>query len=109
MAEGKLTIGMNKKEIDGILVEGEIMDPSHGILELNKWALPHWDWLVTAKIGSVKVNQKTAEYLINRLKEVLPGQEQHVMMVWLNYGWSIDEKLPDWKCILDFSKLEYKE
>lgn len=109
MAEGKLTIGINKNEINGILAEGEITDPEQGILALNRWAIPHWDWLVTARIGSIKINLKTGEYLINRLKEILPEQKQQVLLTWLNYGWSVDEKLADWKCILDFSKLEYKE
>ena len=109
MVEGKMIVGLNEKQIMDILPKGEIIDCSHGILALNQWAVPHWDWVKSVQVGAVQINGITAAYIIGRLKGILPGQEQAVMMLWLNYGWSINESLPDWKCLINFYKVRYKE
>ncbi len=109
MAEGIIMGRMDKDLIDhGILAEGEVDNASHGIILLNQWAIPHFDWAIIVRIGAVKVSKTTSEYLIGRLKELLPDQTREVMMLWLNYGWSIKEDMPDWQCWIDFSKIDYK-
>jgi hypothetical protein len=109
MAEGIIMGRMDKDLIDhSILAKGEVDNASHGIILLNQWAVPHFDWATTIKIGAVKVSKTTAEYLIGRLKELLPDEKQEVMMIWLNYGWSVQDGMPDWKCRIDFSKIVYE-
>jgi hypothetical protein len=104
-----MIVEISVRKIDEIIAKGEIVDCSHGLLILNQWAIPHWDWVDSVKIGAVQVSRITAEYIIGRLKKVLSEQQQEVMMLWLNYGWSINEDLADWRCEINFDKVEYKE
>jgi hypothetical protein len=107
MAKGTLTIKFEKNTIDKVLVD--LKEPSDGILKLNEWIIPHWDLASNIKIGAVKVNQKTVEYIIGRMKSLFPDRGQAIVYLWLNYGFSVDSELADWKCKIDLSKIEYKE
>ncbi|MCP4369930.1 MAG: hypothetical protein GY797_17715 [Deltaproteobacteria bacterium] len=109
MAEGFIEGPMDKEQIDKILVKGEIENPGHGISSLFEWAVPHWEWVENAGIGSVKVSKETAHYIIDRLQKVLPDQKAEVAMSWVNWGWSVNYDLPDWRVRVNFSKLHYKE
>lgn len=108
MIEGKLIVELDQAKIMQILPIEEVNDASHGVLLLNQWAVPHWDWVKSVGVGAVQVSRKTAEYIIGRLKDVLPGQQQAVMMLWLNYGWSVNDQLPNWRCQINFNKVRYE-
>ena len=107
--EQKIVVSLDKNKIDSILPEKEIESIANGILELNSWAIPHWYWCNFVRPGAVKVNKETAEYILERLKKILPGQEQSVTIGWYNYGWSVQENLGDWRCQIDFGKIKYYE
>ncbi len=109
MAEGKLIVELDQAKIMQILPMDEVINTSEGVTFLNQWAVPHWDWVKSVQVGAVQVSKETAEYIIGRLKDVLPGQRQAVMMLWLNYGWSINESLPNWRCQINFNKIRYNE
>ena len=53
--EGKLIIGLNEKQIKEILPENELNDVSQAISELMIWAIPHWEWVRSVKVGAVNV------------------------------------------------------
>ncbi len=101
---------LTKTIIDNhILVKSEIENSAHGILSLNKWAIPHWDCAKQTKIGSIKISKTTAEYIINRLIKICPEENQKIQLIWLNYGWSIDNTIPEWSYKINFTKIEYIE
>ncbi len=107
--EGTLKIKMDKDILNNILPKNEIDNVAHGIISLNQWAIPHWDWVDFAQIGSVQINTITASHILDRLKELFPDNKQDVIMVWLNYGWQIKADLQEWECRIDFKKINYKE
>ena len=107
---GTITIKMDKETLENVILPiGEVNNITEGIVNLNKWAIPHWDWVDSVPVGSVKVNINTVGHILDRLKELFPDQKQEVMMIWLNYGWSVQSDLKDWMCRIDFSKIEYQE
>jgi len=104
-----IIVKLDKEQIDQILVEGEIDTPATGILRLNEWAVPHWDWSERIEIGALKTNKNGSLYILGRLRAILPKNlSQDLMMLWLNYGWSIDESLEDDRIKIDFNKIHYK-
>lgn len=106
--EGRLKVTITEEIIDGVL-NYETENVKTGIINLNKWALPHWDTIKSVGVGAVSINRTTAEYIIGRLKLVLNDHGQTIMMMWLNYGWSVNESLKDNECVINFYKINYRE
>ncbi len=106
---GKLLVELTQKKIEEILPIGEIENVSEGIISIAKWAVPHWDWAESVKIGAVQVNRPTVEFIIGRLVELFPNNKQEVMNMWLNYGLSVNTDIPNWSCLIDFCRIYYKE
>jgi hypothetical protein len=106
--EGKLKIAISEEIIDGIL-DYETGNAEVGIINLNKWALPHWTAIKSVSIGAVSISRTTAEYIIERLRLVVNDPGQTIMMIWMNYGWSVDESLKDNQCVINFHKINYGE
>jgi hypothetical protein len=106
--EGRLKVTLTEDSIKEILpsVNEGIEDC---IIRLNKWALPNWEEVKYVRTGAVQISSKTAEMIIGRLKLVTNIPRSELMLIWLNYGWSVNEELEKGECSINFYKVEYKE
>jgi hypothetical protein len=100
-------IGLPEHEIEEYIFEAE--NAEDGILVLFKRVIPHWDWLESMKLGVVQISGRTAEVIIGTLQKTFPNEKQKIIMLWMNYGFSVNPDIEDFKVRLDFDKLLYKE
>jgi hypothetical protein len=98
-----------KEEIDEAFDKTEVIT---SMLNLFKKAYPDWDNIVQLH-HFPKVSKTTDFYMLDRFTDLIqrfPEENptrQQFMMIWLNKGFGIDEKLEDWKVFTEPEKIEY--
>ena len=108
MAKGCLNVKFDQKKLEEVLPKDEVDNIAHAIIKLNEWAIPHWEWVNTAYIGSVQVNVSTVGFILDHLRKLFPENTHDVIMAWTNYGWQVNDDLRDWELRLNFNKVDYK-
>jgi len=109
MIKGKLKVKLDEKKIEEILPFAKYEKPSDCIILINKWAIPHWNEVKSISYNSITINKTTTEAIINRMKLINNDNNKNIRMSWLIYGWSLNENLGDWKCEINFYKINYKD
>ena len=72
--------------------EAEGLGPDTALINMYRRVYPDFD-LIEGKIPWPKANFSTIVTIVEHMRSKFPGK--NVEMLWLNYGFSIDESIPD--------------
>ncbi len=90
------TIDLTKEKIDKIF--SDTINQYEYLIELYKEVFPQWK-KIKKLVGYPLCNKKTAEYIFE--KAIAFDKKHHPEVLhgglWLNYGFSIDQNMKDWK------------